>query len=492
MTKRFWLVALGILVAGLTLRVWNLNRLPIFADESIYVRWSQVMRAESSLRFLPLSDGKQPFFMWATIPMFKLIADPLVAARTLSALADTGSILLVGVLAYLMFKNYRLSLVAATIYAVIPYSVFFGRMALVDSMLAFFVLLSTTLAYYAVQSERLDIAMFAGFAFGFAWLTKFPAIFTLGMWAMLWLLVKPSRRNLINLLVAAAIGTGMYNILRLGDQFPQLAARNKDYVLPFSEVLKHPFDPLKPHALAAVRFFGYYLTPLGLLFAIWGLVAGGKSHLQNRLILGLFVVGVVGFESAIARGFTARYLLFTVPFAVILTAHGIEHLIMHTQKHYLLIPAVLTIVLPSLWWQYTYQTNFISLPMPVEERAGYLEEWTAGFGIREAAQKIVELSGGKNVVVGSEGYFGTPFDGLGLYLNPYPQIRVIGVGVWIDSADPKLVSAAADNQVYLVVNASRFHTDTPEKFGLHLLADYPKVQMASGETDKLLLFAYHK
>ncbi|KKU74843.1 MAG: hypothetical protein UX99_C0005G0003 [Candidatus Amesbacteria bacterium GW2011_GWB1_47_26] len=62
------IIGLSILLLATTLRFWNLNSLPIFADEAIYVRWSQVMRAESSLRFLPLSDGKQPLFMWLTIP----------------------------------------------------------------------------------------------------------------------------------------------------------------------------------------------------------------------------------------------------------------------------------------------------------------------------------------------------------------------------------------------------------------------------------------
>ena len=78
------IIGLLILVLAAVLRFVNLNSLPIFADEAIYVRWSQVMRAESSLRFLPLSDGKQPLFMWATIPILKIFTtDPLLAGRTL-------------------------------------------------------------------------------------------------------------------------------------------------------------------------------------------------------------------------------------------------------------------------------------------------------------------------------------------------------------------------------------------------------------------------
>ena len=55
------------------LRFSNIYSVPVFVDEAIYVRWSQVMRSEASLRFLPMSDGKQPLFMWASMPIFKLI-----------------------------------------------------------------------------------------------------------------------------------------------------------------------------------------------------------------------------------------------------------------------------------------------------------------------------------------------------------------------------------------------------------------------------------
>src|SRR4030042_821895 len=78
------LLACGILLLYFILRLINLTILPIFADEAIYIRWSQVMRAEATLRFLPLSDGKQPLFMWLTIPFLKIFSDSLFAGRFLS------------------------------------------------------------------------------------------------------------------------------------------------------------------------------------------------------------------------------------------------------------------------------------------------------------------------------------------------------------------------------------------------------------------------
>src|SRR3989339_937487 len=128
-------------------RLINLNSIPVFVDEAIYVRWSQVMRAESSLRFLPLSDGKQPLFMWLTIPFLKVVSDPLVAGRALSALAGLGTVIGIGLASYFLFSNIRLSILTTLLAAVLPYLVFFDRMALADSLLAMFLVWTFNFSY---------------------------------------------------------------------------------------------------------------------------------------------------------------------------------------------------------------------------------------------------------------------------------------------------------------------------------------------------------
>src|SRR3972149_10532537 len=90
-----------VLLAAFALRAYNLNYLPIFGDEAIYIRWAQVMRAEATLRFLPLSDGKQPLFMWVVIPFLKLFSDPLFTGRAVSAFAGIGTVLGIFLATYL-------------------------------------------------------------------------------------------------------------------------------------------------------------------------------------------------------------------------------------------------------------------------------------------------------------------------------------------------------------------------------------------------------
>ena len=125
----------------------------------------------------------------------------------------------------------------------------------------------------------------------------------------------------------------MYQILRLGPEFQMIALRNKDYVFPLWEVLfRHPLDPLKPHLIDVFNFYLYLLTPIGLLLAIWGIAAGQLSHWRTRVILVLWALAPVFAQAAIAKTFTARYILFSVPFVILLMVHALEHIGQHTKN----------------------------------------------------------------------------------------------------------------------------------------------------------------
>lgn len=485
-------LSLVIVLLAVFLRFWNLNSLPIFADESIYIRWSQVMRAEPSLRFLPLSDGKQPLFMWATIPPFKIISDPLIAARSLSALAGLGTVAGIALAAHLLFNNQRITLLAALLSCALPYLVFFDRLALADSLLSMFILWTFIFFYLSVIHRRLDTAMLAGFTLGFAWLTKSPAFFALILLPTLFIFTN--RKNIFVAcalwLVTCAIAFAMYNILRLGPEFHMIALRNKDYVYSLSEILRHPLDPLVPHLKDSLNFNFYLLTPAGFLFAVWGLLDGHRAHWRQRLILASFFLIPIFVQSAIAKAFTARYLLFTVPFAVISIAHAIEHISQKSQKHFLIYASSSLVLLPSLFIDFKLLTSPQDAPLPRIERSGYLEEWTAGQGLREVSAQLAQFAPSGRVLVGSEGFFGTPFSALQLYLNHVPNVRIIGVGVWIDSIPEKLTNSLADNQVFLVVNSSRFHVEDPAEIGLDLIASYPKALRPDGSREYLLFFRF--
>ncbi len=138
--KENWVYLIGFIAitAIYLFRLVNLTIIPVFADEAIYIRWAQVMKSVETLRFLPLSDGKEPLFMWAIIPLFKFVTDPLTAGRLVSVISGFGSLIGLFTLSYLVFNNKKAALFTSLIYVISPFTFFFDRLSLVDSMLSMF------------------------------------------------------------------------------------------------------------------------------------------------------------------------------------------------------------------------------------------------------------------------------------------------------------------------------------------------------------------
>lgn len=484
--KQNWsYIILGVLVLVLFfLRFYHLTILPVFADEAIYIRWAQVMKAEETLRFLPLSDGKQPLFMWIVIPFLKFIQDPLFAGRFVSVLSGFGTLIGIFVASMLLFKSKKVALISSTIYAISPYSVFFDRLALSDSMLSMFGVWTFVFAYLTVTTMRLDFAMLAGFALGGAWLTKSPALFFVLLLPTL-LLFSDRKKYLISifyLLITVLIGYGMYNILRLGPNFHQIALRNLDYVFPYSHILTSPLDPLKPYADRILEYYRMMGPWPILVILLLSYFVNWRENWKKILVLSAWFLGPIFAISEFSKTMTARYAFFTVPFVIILASA------LFLTKSKLLskvgIGIFIIFILMSAKFDYLLLNSPEYANLPRSERSGFLEEWTAGQGIKEISEYIknrtTNLPVGRQVVVGTEGFFGTLPDGLQIYLQNVPQITTIGVGLDFTKLPDSLVeSQKADNDTYLVVNKSRFNAN-PDKFGLELIAAYPKAIRPEG------------
>lgn len=484
------------------LHLINLTILPIFCDEAIYIRWSQVMRAEPTLRFLPLSDGKQPLFMWLTIPFLKILSDPLLAGRFLSVLSGFGSLVGIFLLSYELFEDKKTSLIASLLYTIAPFFVFFDRMALVDSMLA---MLGIWIFYFAIlliRSFSPRLAVITGVTLGAALITKSPAIFFVfllpaSLLLAPWLNLKKKRKSGLYFIKVARLwlityifAFGIYNLLRLGRNFHMIAIRNKDYIYSFQEILSHPLDPLKPHLGNLVEWLPNLLTWPIFLLAIGGLIWLWWEREKWRETSFLFLLTAIPLfaQSIFAKVFTPRYILFTIWPLVIFAAHCL-YLIQTKLKlrKYLFLLLILVILLPAFWYDWLLLTQPEKAPLPRKMRSGYLEEWTAGQGIKAIADFIKEKAKTTRILVGTEGYFGTLPDGLQMYLEKVPHLTVIGVGYPISRVHESLINSLVDNEVYLVVNQSRLLIP-PEAYGLKPAGEYPKAVNPKGEQDKLLFF----
>ncbi len=453
-----------LVAAYFILRLPNLTLQPIFADEAIYIRWAQVMRAESTLRFLPLSDGKTPLFMWAMIPLLKFIHDPLLAGRFLSVIAGFFTLLGVFFLSKRVF-NIRTAFWASLLYVIVPYTVFFDRMALVDSMLAAFTIWIVYFAIVLVSNLRLDISMILGYLLGGAILTKTPGminLFLLPFAIVAFNRKKVGKHTLLNLLivwvVAIIIALAMYNILRLGPNFHLLSSRNSDYIFSPLELAGRPLDPFIPHFHDIADWFPKLLTwpillciVMGIGYLLYGL---WQQSFQGALLYGVVVL-IWAFiplllNMAFLRTFTARYLLTSIPLLLILAGFGVTKLLprlAYIKRLPIILMLIVLLPLP-LYFDYFLLTSPGDAPLPKEERKGYFEDWTAGYGFSDIAKFLIEKSQNHKVVLGTAGFFGTLPDGIQIYLDK-SKISIVGSGATISA---QIRNAAKDNKTYFIGN----------------------------------------
>src|SRR3989338_11667872 len=108
------------LIVFLLLRLVNLDLIPVFADEAIYIRWAQLIGSDWHNFFIPLSDGKTPLFMWLLTPLLKLGADPLLTGRVLSIVSGLATLMGVYYLTKTLF-NKKTALIASILVILQPF-----------------------------------------------------------------------------------------------------------------------------------------------------------------------------------------------------------------------------------------------------------------------------------------------------------------------------------------------------------------------------------
>jgi len=486
------LLGVFIIILFFILRLLNLTVLPVFCDEAIYIRWSQIMKSEPTLRFLPLSDGKQPLFMWLTIPFLKLFSDPLFAGRFVSILAGFGSLLGIFFLSWSLFTNKKVALFSSLIYAVLPYSVFFDRMALVDSLLNCLGIWTLLLSVLLIKYQRTDLAMVGGMILGAALITKSPALFFALLFPLSLVLVSFKKLNLISLgkifglwFIVYFFAFLIYNSLRLGPNFQMIALRNKDYVFTLKEIFSHPLDPLRPHLNDVIEWFPNLFTLPILLASVGGLVLGMRAKRKESLVLFLWFLVPLITQVLIAKVFNSRYLFFTIFPLIVFAGLFLDNLFTKIKKGWLRVLVFLVFFILALRYDFLLLTDPAKAPLTEEMKSGYLRDWTSGYGIPQVRDFIKKEAEKNKIVVGTEGFFGTLPDGLQIYFDKNPKVTIIGVGLEFQEIPNSLKEAALTTPTYLVVNQSRLRINNNPH--LKLIFKIPKVASPKGQ-DYLLLF----
>lgn len=445
----------------------GLSNFPIFADEAIYLFWARKILLGMANPFISMYDGKPPLFMWLSALSFIDFHNLLLAGRTVSVLALTISLLVV----YFGIErqNRTWALLSLPLITLSPFVFFHARLAILDSLFSLFLLASV---FCWTQAKSQYKGIITGALIGLAFWTKTPALFML---PFPWIAAFFDYQNRGKLYKQAIISTItsllIISLLRISIWFPFLFNRASDFSYAPVEILHGQINQIGNNFLFLLTWLiQYHLWPT-MLISLFGVFIGIKkqNHLIINLLLSLlcFTLPFLIFGKLLAP----RYYLYIGPILAIFTAYVLSKL--RTKLALILTCVIIAAYIPFV---YTLISNPTKINLPAVDKKQYLQDWSSGIGIKEAAEFFVAKAKEGKVKILSEGYFGTLPDGLfvemGNQINNLP-IEIVGVG---DNSSPtyirELNNAKVDN-IYYIGNHDRINLIERPEF--ELILSYPKV-----------------
>lgn len=471
-------ISLFLLVLFLFSRLIKLTALPIFVDEAIYLRWAQIAKNDANWRFISLTDGKQPLYVWITMVAMRFIHDPILAGRLVSVFTGLFSLVAIWFLTYLLFKNRKVAFLASLFYLVSPFALVYDRMALMDAMVAAFSLSSLILAVLLVKTLRLDVALILGAALGGGILTKtsgFLSIYLLPLTLLLfdWQAKERLKRfcrwsSLV--ILAVVVSQLFYNVLRLSPFFYFIAQKNQLFVFPLNEWLKHPFYYLKSHFTGLFSWLIAYLSWPMLLFVLLSLLLNFRRLWREKLLLlGNFAIpftGLVVFGNILYP----RFIFFMSLYLLILAAWAVAEIAKCFKTKLILIPLLLLVLGRPLYVDIKLLFNPAKAPIARGDFDQYIYSWPAGYGIKEIIAFANQEAKKGKIFIATEGTFGLMPASLELYLWDNPNIEVKGYFP-VNEIPIEVLEKAKTTPSYFVFNET---VEVPGSFPLKLVAKYPR------------------
>ncbi len=453
----FWI--LGILGVALYffLRLYHILSLPIFTDEAIYIRWSQIAKQDASWRFISLTDGKQPMFIWVAMIFLKFIHDPLLASRLVSVV--TGFLTMVGLyfLGSETFKNKWVGLISALFYVIYPFGVVYDRMALYDSMVGMFAVWALYFEVLLIRKNSLGLAMSTGLVTGGAVLTKTSGFFGIYLLPLSLLLFnfsgKSSKKEFFRWCFHAVVVIGLtylyYSVLRLSPFFHIINDKNAIFVYPLREWLQHPLEFFISNWKGQINWLSLYMT-IPVLLLVIGSFFTGLNNLREKILLFLwFFVPFVAL-ALFGRTIYPRFILFMTLPLIPLMATSIVRIYELIKNKIVFFIVLLLFFAMSLWATYMVITDFVHAPVPSSDVKQYGVDWPAGGGVKESIQLFENESKQQKIYVATEGTFGLLPYALEMYLESNPNIKIQGYWPIDDNVHLDLLKISQKIKTFIV------------------------------------------
>jgi len=462
-------------------RLYNIMSSPIFTDEAIYTRWSQIARFDPSWRFISLTDGKQPLFVWADMVFMRFVSDPLLAGRLVSVFAGFFSMLGLFFLGRELFKNQKIGLVCAALYLLYPFSLVYDRMALYDSLVGTFFVWSLFLIVLLVRKARLDISLLLGMVAGGGILTKSSGFFSLYLLPLSLLLFDWRRKQLFSrflrwlflALISVVVAYLYYSIQRLSPFFHIIAEKNAVFIYPFSEWVRHPFTYLFGNIRGLWDWFITYFSWPVLFLVIFSFK--NKEYYREKIMLFLWFAIPFFALALFGRILYPRFILFMTLPLFPLAAFSLVKLMHFIKNKMLFAFCFLLFVFFYLRADFLILTNFAYAPIPKADLEQYINGWPAGGGIREVISFLSKQAEKQKIFVVSLGTFGSlPTYSTEIYLGNNKNVEYKGIYPIPEQVPEDILKKAKIMPVYLFFSNQEEFLSKITNWPLRLLFEHKK------------------
>lgn len=465
-------------------RLVNLLKVPIFTDEAIYMRWAQIALHDASWRFISLTDGKQPLFIWFSMIVMKYLGNPLLSGRLVSVVAGLFGMIGSFFLGREIFGNKRIGYFSALFYFLSPFFLWYDRMALMDSLLACFYIWSLYFEILLVRRLRLDVALILGLTLGGTILTKTSGFFAIYLLPIILLLFNfpkrlPSLLKFIGLsAVAIILSLSLYNILRLSPWFHMISQKDHSFIYTFSEIRESPWQYFWGNLRGlSIWWYSYFTLPFIILLIV-GLGNKDKKTIYQRVVLFLFFLLPFVALAIFGKVLYPRFILFMTAPLLPVVAAGFYLLLETFKKGYLKTLLVISLSVYPLYFGSQIILNPVGAPIPSSDRKQYLDDWPSGFGVAEVIEFLKVEKEKQPIFVATEGTFGLFPYALELEFFSDPKINIRGY--WPLPKQEVVKNHSEGRPAYLILKESQ---SPPPNWQTEILAEYKR-----GKGDTYLKF----
>jgi hypothetical protein len=475
---RAWLPLFILFCLYFITRLPNLDSLPIFTDEAIYIRWSQIGSRDANWRFISLTDGKQPLFTWIMMVYLKVFdLDPLVVGRLVSVSSGILTVLGIWFVAMELFRNRRIAFLSGFLYIIVPFGLFYDRLAIYDSLVAALSVWNLYIAIRLVREPALDKALIFGMTLAAGMLNKSSGFFGLYL-VPFTLAIFPwdpadRRRRLAKwvgfVTVAAVLSQVFYSVLRLSPFFHMIGMKDQVFIYPFREWLRHPMQFFVGNSRGLFDWLINYLTVPVYLTAILSALALWKRGREKILLLCWWSIPFFAL-AMFGKVLYPRFILFmSIPF-YFLSAITLDWILTRFKKITVGYLFIAIILLPAVHVSYYIISDPINAPILFADRGQMIDDWPAGGGIREVVSYLRQEAKTKRVEVYTDGTFGLLPYALEIYLVDNPNIGIHGLWPFPRRIPKEVIDKARTADVYVITNQKQDRPSWP----IQLVASFQK------------------